>query len=277
MSMNYTSTKTLGPRTAKLIAELYERRRQTFTLRDICEITGLGEAAARSLVHKAQHRGLVTRLKPGMYNLVPFELGHATHHVGNPYLIARDSVGDASYFLSHATAFELHRMTTQPSFEIFVSSTKRFRAQTIGGYRYRFVLVPETKFFGVTTLWITKDQPVAVSDIDRTIIDGLRQSDYVGGITEVAKGLWMKRDKVTVARLVDYALRMRIGAVVCRLGFLLEQYELADEATLQSLRNRLTNTYHRLDASLPAEGRRIARWRLQLNVTPEEIDAVRFG
>lgn len=275
--MNEISAKTLGPRAAQLVTELYEQRRQTFTLQDVREITGLGEAAARSLVHKARRRGLVTQLKPGMYNLVPFELGHAAYHVGDPYLIARDVVGDAPYFLSHATAFELHRMTTQPNFEIFVSSPKRFRTQTIGGYRYRFVLVPQASFFGTATLWITKDQSVVVSDIERTTIDGLRHANYVGGITEVAKGLWMKRDKVAVARLIDYANRLHVGAVMRRLGFLLEQYELADETALQALRDRLTNTYHRLDPSLPAEGRRIARWRLQLNVTPEELDAVRFG
>ena len=39
----------------------------------------------------------------------------------------------------------------------------------------------------------------------------------------------------------------------------------------------LTATYQRLDPLLPAEGTFLSRWRLQLNVTPEELDAVRLG
>ncbi len=277
MNTENAPAKTLGPRAAQLFAELHERRLPTFTLKDVRGITGLGQEAARSLIHKAQRRGLVTRLKPGMYNLVPFELGRATHFVSDPYLIARDAVGDAPYFLSHATAFDLHRMSTQPSLEVFVSSPRRFRPQAIGGYRYRFVFVPHARFFGAAQHWVTKDQSISVSDIERTVIDGLRQPEYVGGITEVAKGIWMKRDKIKIERLLSYATRLHIGAVMCRLGFLLERYALADEATLQPLRQRLANTYHRLDPLLPAEGQRIARWRLQLNVTPDELDTVRFG
>ena len=116
-----------------------------------------------------------------------------------------------------------------------------------------------------------------ISDMERTIIDGLRHPAFAGGITEVAKGLWMKRDVLKVERLVDYARRLGIGAVVRRLGYLLEHYGLADASMLEPLRDMLTATYQRLDPLLPAEGAFLSRWRLQLNVTPEELDAVRLG
>jgi predicted transcriptional regulator of viral defense system len=151
------------------------------------------------------------------------------------------------------------------------------RAQTIGSYQYRFVLVPERMMFGLAQHWVTKDQAVAVSDVERTIIDGLREPAYVGGITEVAKGMWMKREKLSIERLIGYARRLRIGAVDRRLGFLLEHYGLADKSTLDTLNASLTNTYQRLDPTLPAEGVHTARWRLRLNVTAEELDALRVG
>ena len=268
--------KTLGRQAAKVFTELHERRLTTFTVREVQEIVGGTADAARSLIFKARRRGLVTQLKPGLYNLVPFELGRQTSHVGDPYLIARDAMRGVPYFLSFATAFELHRMATQPSLVIFVSSPRRMRAQMIGSYQYRFVFVPESRIFGVTQHWITKDQAAAVSDLERTIIDGLRYPAYVGGVTEVAKGLWMKRDKLSIERLIDYARRLGVGAVIRRLGFLLENYELADTATLDGLRAGLSNTYHRFDPVLPDEGVHIARWRLRLNVTPEELNAVRL-
>ena len=62
-----------------------------------------------------------------------------------------------------------------------------------------------------------------------------------------------------------------------RLGYLLEHYGLADAPALEPLRSMLTATYQRLDPLLPAEGAFLSRWRLRLNVTPEELDAVRLG
>ena len=93
----------------------------------------------------------------------------------------------------------------------------------------------------------------------------------------MAKGLWMKRDVLKVERLVSYARHLGVGVVVRRLGHLLEHYGLADAEALEPLRAMLTATYQRLDPLLPAEGAFLSRWRLQLNVTPEELNAVRLG
>ena len=278
MTYKYHATfKTLGPRAAQLFTELNEQHRTTFALSDVEAITHLSASSARNLVHKAQQRGLVTRLKPGLYNLVPFELGRATEHIGSPYLIAREVAGNAPYYLSHGTALELHRMLTQPNLIICVSCTRRIRPQTIGGYEYRFVLVTEAQMFGIAKHWVTKEQCVMISDMERTIIDSLRRPDLAGGITEIAKGLWMKRNSLNIERLIDYALRLDVGAVLRRLGYLLERNGMANETTLQLLRNKLSATYQRLDPVLPQEGAFLSRWRLRLNVSPEELDAVKLG
>ena len=278
MIVKYNSLpKTLGSRAAQLVTELNELRRSTFTLADVGSITGLSAASSRNLVHKALQRGVVARLKPGLYNLVPFELGRATEHVDSPYLIARELVGAAPYFLSHGTALELHRMVTQPTFTVYVSCTRRVRPQTVGGHDFRFVHVTTEQEFGVMKHWVDKERFVMISDMERTIIDGLRHPAFVGGITEVAKGLWMKRDVLKVERLTAYAQRLGVGAVVRRLGYQLEHYGMADASMLEPLRGMLTPTCQRPDPLLPAEGTFVSRWRLQLNVTPEELDAVRLG
>ena len=272
-----SSFKTLGPRVAQLIVELNERRRSTFAIADVESITGLSPAACRTLVHKACGRGLVTRLKPGLYNLVPFQLGRAREYVDDPCLIAREMVKTNGYYLSHGTAFEIHRMVAQPILTVHVSCTKRLRAQTVGGYPFKFMQVRESQLFGTIEHWVNKEQCVVVSDPERTVIDGLRHPALVGGITEVAKGLWMKHEALNVGRLVDYARRLGVGAVIRRLGYLLDLYRLANTDTLDELRALLTDTYQRLDPLMPGEGKHLARWRLQLNVSPEELDAVRYG
>jgi predicted transcriptional regulator of viral defense system len=123
--------------------------------------------------------------------------------------------------------------------------------------------------------WVTKQESVEVSDLERTVIDGLRQPEYCGGLTEVAKGLWMRHQDMQAARLVDYAMRVTTGAVLRRLGYLLELYAIAPQSELAKLSEGLTETYVPLDPMLPKEGPHLRRWRLQLNISPQELESIR--
>jgi predicted transcriptional regulator of viral defense system len=273
--MKHNSVRTVGARTAPLLSALYDRAQTTFTLADAVEITGLSPALASSLLHKAGKRGVVSRIKRGVWMLVPPELGSATEYAGNPYLVARRLAGDAPNFISHGTAMEIHRMVTQPQFAVFTSSTKRVPNRTLSGTEFRFVLIKPEHFFGATRHWATKQEAVEISDLERTVIDGLRQPEYCGGITEVAKGLWMRQVDMQAGKLVDYALRLGVGAVIRRLGYLLDLYKIAPERELARLRESVTQAYAPLDPILPREGSHVARWRLQVNIPPEELEGVR--
>lgn len=274
MRTKRTSLKTLGPQAANLVTMLHERSRAVFRLEDARDITGLSEASARSFVRKLVDRGVAARLKPGLYVLVPFELGRERKYLGNPLVVAREIMNGEDYYLSHATAMEIHGMMTQPQLVVIVSTPKPRRNVTALGVEFRFVRCRRRHLFGLSDHWVTKQEKVRLSDLERTVIDGLKQPGHCGGMTEVAKGLWMRRRDVNVDRLFQYAKRIGVGAVVRRLGFLLETYEMAGAQDLDRLRDGLTATYVRLDPILPAEGKRLRRWRLQLNVDPEELRAV---
>ena len=84
----------------------------------------------------------------------------------------------------------------------------------------------------------------------------------------------MSRGELKLDRLLDYAQRLRNGALTRRLGFLLELYQAAPPANLERLRRELTPTYDRLDPTLPKSGRFEARWRLQLNIDKSELEAI---
>ena len=270
-----TSNKTVGRQTAGLLASLYDRSQSTFTLADTQAITGLNSQLASSLLHKAVHRGLVSRLKPGVFVIVPPELGNASDYAGDPYLTAKRLAGSAPSFISHASAMEIHRMVTQPQLVVFASSSKRLRSRTLHGMEFRFVFIQPEHYFGTAKHWVTKQESVDISDLERTVIDGLRQPEYCGGITEVAKGLWMRHQDMQAKKLVDYALRISTGAVLRRLGYLLELYAIAPQSELARLRDVLSETYVPLDPMLPKEGPHLRRWRLQLNITRQELESIR--
>ena len=268
------SLPTMRSQAAAFVTQLYEQNRPIFRAEDVRKLTDLSSVSARSFVRKLVDRGVATRLKPGLFVLVPFELGQARQYAGNPLVIARELMRGKDYYLSHATAMELHGMLTQPQLVVTVSTPVPRRAVTMLGVPFRFVRCQRRHLFGLTEHWVTKQDQVRVSDPERTIIDGLKQPEYCGGVTEVAKGLWMRRQDLHIDKLIEYARQLGVGAVIRRLGFLLETYGMAQAPELDRLRSGLTATYVRLDPVLPAEGKRLRRWRLQLNVNPEELQAV---
>ena len=266
--------KTLGPQAARLVTTLHERGRQIFALAEVAEITRLGEASARSFARKLVDRGVAARLRAGLFILVPFELGREREYLGNPYVAARELMQGKTYYVSHASAMDIHGMLTQPQFAVYVTSPWPVRGRTVLGAQFRFVRCNPAVFFGAIEHWEDKREKVMVSDIERTVIDGLRQPGYCGGFTEVAKGFWMRRPDMDVTRLAEYALRLNVGAVIRRLGYLLETYEIDAPDQIERLHSHLTASYQVLDPLLPPGGKFLARWRLRLNVSREEILAV---
>lgn len=270
MKHNY-KMKTIGPQAAHLITTLYEENKSVFRLEDVQRILDRDVSSSRNLVRKLVDRGLATRLKPGLFILVPYGLGKEREYMGDPLVVARELVDGKDYYLSHGTAMEIHGMVTQPRLVIHVTTLDKRRPVHIMGTDFRFVTCKKEHFFGTVDHWATKQEKVAVSDMEKTIIDGLRQPEHCGGITETAKAIWTRRQNLNGERLIEYALRLDMGAVVRRLGYLMELYGIGLPKNLGSLRDHLTNTYAKLDPLLPPEGKFVSKWRLQLNVSPDEL------
>jgi predicted transcriptional regulator of viral defense system len=285
MQMKYDKiTKTLGPWAARLVLALYENQRPVFHVKEAEKILG-NSLRARRVVSRLVHQGIATRLKPGLFRLVPFELGFEREYLGNPYVVAREIALSTrvrrlkkppeSYYLSHGSAFALHQMTTQPQLIVYTSTPRLIRSRTIQGTEFKFVRCKAPHLFGIEETWVDKNEKVRVSDLERTLLDGLKQPSYCGGITEVAKGLSMKRSVIKPDKLVEYALKLDVGSVTRRLGFLMELYQLGSDERLERLKLKLTATYHLLDPDVPAGGRYQSKWKLRLNVSEEELLAVR--
>ena len=281
MDINSNLAKTLGPKGANFILGLYEKDLTIFTLAEASKLTKLKDKELQKFLASLINKGILVRLISGLYSIVPFEQGYTKTYMGNPYVVAREIIRhkckekDPQYFISHASAFELHQMVTQPQLVVFATVTKQIKQKiNIMGTEFRFVTCKEKDFFGFKKSWVDKSEMIWVSDIERTVIDGLKIPEYCGGITEVAKGLWMKRNEINPDKLVDYAERIGKGAVYRRLGFLLEIYEIKCPNAIERLQRKLSMGYQLLDPSVLNEGKHNARWLLRLNVPEEEFLSV---
>jgi len=266
--------KTLGPQAAQFVISLQERNQHIFTSSDVVKMTGLKSSSARSFVRALVNRGVAARLRPGLFQLVPYELGREMEYLGNPYVVARELMAGREYYISHASAMDIHHMATQPQLVVFVTSPLSHRKCIIFGTEFRFVRCQRSHFFGFSEQWVDKQEKVLVSDLERTVLDGLKAPENCGGFTEVAKGFWMRRSDFDLRKLMIYCLRMNIKALNARLGYLMEVLDIGTEKNRSYLREQLGGAYVLLDPTQPAEGKFMSKWRLRLNITADEIRAI---
>lgn len=67
---------------------------------------------------------------------------------------------------------------------------------------------------------------------------------------------------------------MHIGSVNSRLGFILEIYKSLNETHALRLKKLLNKSHILLDQNLSNEGSYSSDWKLQINISPEELTSV---
>ena len=119
-------------------------------------------------------------------------------------------------------------------------------------------------------MWVDSFNKVQCSDLEKTIVDCLFKPDYAGGIVEVARAIYISKEKIKFDTLFDYTQKFKSQAVIKRLGFLLELLEINNNIT-DKLQKAKTASYILLDTELPKSGKLISRWSIQQNLETETI------
>lgn len=228
-------------------------------------------SALRELLSDMTKRGLLMRLKEGVYYIIPYEQKAETY-MPDWHLMAAYLVNDAPYYIGYYSALQIHNLITQPSLkeQIVVSKQIRPAEIKIKEVPFQFIYHNEKHFFGSKKIWIDNFNKVLCSDLEKTIIDCLFKPDYAGGIVEVAKAIYIAKNNINYKNLLDYATQFESQAVIKRLGFLLEVLEI-NAPIIQALQQMKTASYVVLDTELPKQGKRISRWRIQQNLEIETI------
>lgn len=244
-------------------------QRKVFTTQEAEKTLGWQRADLHAVLFRLVEKGKLVQIKRELFCLVP--PGSSSLKRGYPqnwFLIAKALAKDKSYFISHYSAMQLHGMTSEPIQTIFISLTEQRRVPKDLRIPIRFVTVPQKRFWGLEEKWVTNEEKVRVSDLERTILDILDRPDLAGGISEIARGLWLTKQAINESKLLDYAKRFDSLVTVKRLGFLLENLDLRLRGIVNPLREliRSSASFAFLDPTSKQEGRYLNRWHLRVNI-----------
>ncbi len=229
------------------------------------------KSALKELLSDMTRRGLLMRLKKGLYFIIPYEQD-AESFMPDWHLITEKLVGNANHYIAYYSALQVHNLITQPSLKEQIVVPKQIRPSVIRikDVQFQFIYHNEKHFFGAKKTWIDSFHKVICSDLEKTIIDCLFRPDYAGGIVEIARAIYLSRDKIHYDRLLDYTYKFNSQAVIKRLGFLLELLRI-DTNIIDELQKVKTKSYVALDTELPKAGKMINRWSIRQNLETKTI------
>jgi len=266
--------KNISFQSGKLLSYFHEQDIPCFDFEGAClALSEVKHSTLRELLSDMTRRGLLMRLKQGVYYIIPFE-ADAEHYMPNWHLLAKYLVNNSAHYIGYYSALQIHDLITQPSLkeQIVVAEQVKPSEILIKRVPFQFIYHNPKHFFGGVQVWIDGFHKVYTSDLEKTIIDCLYKPHYAGGIVDVANAIHRSRDNINYVKLLDYSIRYNTQVVVKRLGFLLERLRI-DAPIIEELYNLRTSSYTLLDTELPPKGIRDARWRIIQNLDFQTIQS----
>ena len=230
-------------------------------IKDAAQALAISRTKAAKLLSRWAEQGWLRRVGTGVYVPVQLELLDSDQVLQDPWILVPALFSPA--YIGGRTAAEYWDLTEQIFRDIVVFTARPIRAKTLEAQSAVFTLkhIREDLIFGTKPVWRGQTK-IAVSDIHRTIIDMLNDPALGGGIQHVADCFdqYMQRRDSDTVTLINYADRIRNGAIFKRLGFLAEQHSLG-ESLAAACKGRLTKGLAKLDPALDCN-RLVTRWRL---------------
>ena len=276
-----TSTKPkqslVGIELVRLLAYEGDRIFTTDRARELAPRVGLKDSYLGEALYHLRRNDWVVPLRRGLYALSSTVPGVSDVH---EFEVAMSLVDPAA--ISHWSALHFHGLTEQVPREMFVLTTtessiprvRRTEARLpeggypVGDVTYRFVQIRPERFFGTQRVW-AGDARVSITDVERTLLDGLAMPRHCGDFAEVLHAFQVGMDGLDIERIARYASRLD-AASVKRLGWVLE-YHGAASPSIDQLASLPVRGYRMLDPTGPRRGPCNSRWMVQENL-PGMVD-----
>jgi predicted transcriptional regulator of viral defense system len=210
-----------------------------FSRKDVAKLTGSVDSA-HALLAAYKKKRLIEGARRDLFVAMSLETKQA---VPNRFAIASHITHNAC--ITHHSAFEYYGYANQVFFEVYVASSERFRKFEYDGVTYR--QSPPCLNIGVK-----EKNSVRVTDIERTVIDSIRDFEKIAGLEEILRCIemipYLDGDK-----LLLYLAGYNLYFLYQKAGYILEHFKeplKLPEKFFEACKNKITKSkrylYHGL-------------------------------
>lgn len=232
----------------------------TISVTEAATIFKLPKKETGKILSRLAAKSCLIRIKRGLY--APSRPATDSCLLNDSWLIVEKFY--SSCYIGGWSAAAHWGLTTEAFSTIAVLTTKkpRIRNQVINGTHFSLRTISPDAMFGLQT--IQREQAtVLVSDPSRTIIDFMVDPQLGGGIDKVIDifNNYLKSEHRNAELLFFYAKKILNGAVLKRLGYLLEKYHSGEFNIIELCKKLMNAGYIKLDPMLGGD-KLITRWGL---------------
>ncbi len=239
---------------------------------------GLSASQLRWTLSHLAGDGWIIRLKRGLYAVQPPLSGSDLH----PFAVAAALVQPCA--ISHWSALAHHGLTTQIPPMVQASTTRKVvtpemrqgqahrprghAVWSVLDWEFEFITVRPKSWFGFQQEWVNQWHRVSITDPERSMLDMFAHPAVFGSVRTAMETLERSIESLDLGRLVGYALRYEVGALIKRLGWTLETMNVP-EPLLEPLRAFPVRNVTPLDPAGPASGPIKGDWQIRNNLLLE--------
>ena len=241
---------------------------RVFSLSDVAELLkeeGVSDSYACKLLTVMAKRGDLQCLGNGLYALPAHILSGGSLHA---FEIAMKLVHKGA--VSHRSAMFHHGMTDQILNRVYITAPRVVEANRstksiyrINDTHFNVRRVQADHYYGIKRIFIGEIS-VWITDLEKTLIDGLSDPNLCGGLREVLHAFLHVRDSINPETMFNY-LKKEPLVIAKRVGWILENIGILAE--LQVVLERIpTHGVQKLDPSGLRRGHINKRWMLWENM-----------
>ncbi len=235
-----------------------------FTLETAAKAMQLPKVKATKVLSRWAKQGWLTRIKQGLYSVVPLESATTEIALDNAWCLVPELFAPA--YVGGWSAAEYWDFTEQIFRTVCVITERRKqkKLRTIYNISFMVTTVSSDAMFGTKIVWVD-NKKVLISDPHKTIVDMLSDPSLGGGIEHTIDCIreYFKSKQFDPVKMSEYVKRMHNGAIFKRLGFIAEKLLGQDNVFAKLCSENLTQGNAALDKNIK-DTVLVTRWRLKI-------------
>ena len=230
--------------------------------KEVGEVLSLKHTSVQYIIKSLIKQKMIRPLIRGVYAVEDHILAGAPLH---KYEIAQYLAKEGS--ICCWSAMSTHELTDQILSTIFVlvphtyDKNRCLYKYKIDGYDYVLIQTQVDHFWGMEYKRFGESK-IKITDLERTLLDGLIRPNYCGGFREVMNAFLIAKEKIDIKKLLSYSQRSTT-AVQKRLGYLMDSLGIVITAEMLGLAS--TIYFDKLDPSGARRGKQNKKWMLLEN------------
>lgn len=173
------------------------------------------QKSAYSMLYRLLKKGMIKKIRQNLYSPINLSSGQV---VATKYQIA--CAINKTCYISHHSAFEYYGYANQVFNEMVVSSEQKFNAFEFDHIAYKYM----SSKLNIGIVDATNTTNVRITDLERTVIDSIKDVNKIAGLEECLNSLQMI-SYLDESKLILYLDTYHIQGLYQRVGYILERYQ----------------------------------------------------